>query len=138
MIMLRRTQPFFEFLSKHLSDDYFAYARKIWKEYFDFVEKNDHYCCHNIIQIFKKIQLVHFDLQDLVQICQAQVYNLEFKILQKQPDRQAKKKRKFEMPGNVKKLKDLRSLGQDVNVLMVSCTFLIKIAQNFCVLCKDA
>ena len=138
MDILKRTQPLFEFLSKQLSDEYFADARRFWTEYFDFVEKNNDYCCHNIIQIFKKIQMVHFDLQDIVQICRAQSYEIKFKIQQKRPDRQVKKKCKVDLADlELKKLKDLRSLGQDVNVLMVSCTFLIKIAQNSCFLCKD-
>ena len=61
--------------------------------------------------------MVHFDLQDLVQICRAQIYEIKFKIQQKRPDRQVKKKRKvdlgdLDLSGNIKKLKDLRSLGQ--------------------------
>jgi hypothetical protein len=136
MDILKRTQPFFEFLSKQLSDEYLADARKVWTEYFDFVEKNDNYCCHNIIHIFKNIQMVHFDLQELFQICRAQSYEIKFKIQQKRPDRQVKKKFKVDL-GKDNLLKNIRSLGQDVDLLMIRCTYLIKIAQNSCVLCKD-
>ena len=75
------TAIIFEFLSRQLSDEYLADARKIWTE--DFIDKNDDYCYHNIIQMFKKIQMVHF----------AQSYEIKFKILQKRQDRQVKKKR---------------------------------------------
>ena len=51
------------------------------------------YCCHNIIQMFKKIQMVHFD-----QICPAQNYEIKFKIQQKRQDtRHVKKKRKVDL-----------------------------------------
>ena len=119
MDILKRTLPFFEFLSKQLSDEYFADARRIWTEYFDFVEKNDDYCCHDIIHILKNIQMVHFDLQELVQICcRAQSYEIIFKIQQKQPERQEKKKCKVDL-GKDNLLKDIRSLGQDIDVLMI-------------------
>ena len=113
MDILKRTQPFFEFLSKQLSDEYFADARRIWTEYLDFVEKNDDYCCHNIIHIFKNIQMIQFHLQGLVQICRAQSYEIKFKIQQKRPDRQVKKKCKVDL-GKDNLLKDIRLLGQDI------------------------
>ena len=69
MDILRQTRPYFEFLSKQLlSDKDVADAEtKIWKKYFDFVEKNDNYCCHKIIQVFKRIQMIHILLQDVIQ-----------------------------------------------------------------------
>ena len=80
--------------------------------------------------------MVHFDLQELVQICRAQSYEIKFKIQQKRPDRQVKKKCKVDL-GKDNLLKNIRSLGQNVDLLMIRCTYLIKIAQNSCVLCKD-
>ena len=63
--------------------------------------------------------MVHFDLQELVQICcRAQSYEIIFKIQQKQPERQEKKKCKVDL-GKDNLLKDIRSLGQDIDVLMI-------------------
>ena len=68
MRILRRTQPYFEFLSKQLSDEDFDAAdeRKMWRDFFDLMQN---YSCHKIIQIFKRIQMIHTVLQDLVQDC---------------------------------------------------------------------
>ena len=66
ILRCRQIQLLFEFLNKKLSDEDFANARKTWKEYFDFIEKND-YSCHYLIQNVKRIQKLHVDLQDLSQ-----------------------------------------------------------------------
>ena len=65
--MLRQTRPYFEFLSKQLlsEEDAADAETKIWKKYFDFVEFD--YCCHQIMQVFKRIQMIHIILQDVIQ-----------------------------------------------------------------------
>ena len=67
MDILRQTRPYFDFLSKQLlsEEDAADAETKIWKKYFDFVEKN--YCCHKIMQVFKRIQMIHIILQDVIQ-----------------------------------------------------------------------
>ena len=69
MDILRQTCPYLEFLSKQLlsEEDAADAPTKIWKRYFDFVEKNDDYCCHKIIEVFKRIQMIHILLQDVIQ-----------------------------------------------------------------------
>ena len=72
MDILRQTRPYFEFLSKQiLSEEDFAIdaENEIWKIYFDFVEKNEKFCCHKIIQGFKRFQMIHVVLQDVIQDC---------------------------------------------------------------------
>ena len=90
MKILRRTQPYFEFLSKQLSDEDFdaANERKILRDIFDLIEAklelslikaNGNYSCHKIIQIFKRIQMIHTVLQDLTQNCPVyEVFRKEF------------------------------------------------------------
>lgn len=74
---LRKTQPFFEFLNNQLSSNRkaknsaFNETKKNWiKEFFDSIEilaKNDDFSCQNLIQLFKKIQVVvHAALQGVV------------------------------------------------------------------------
>ena len=65
--ILRQTRPYFEFLSKQLlsEEDAADAETKIWKKYFDFVEFD--YCCHQIMQVFKRIQMIHIILQDVIQ-----------------------------------------------------------------------
>ena len=74
---LRKTQPFFEFLNNQLSSNReaknssFNETKKNWiKEFFDSIEilaKNDNFSCQNLIQLFKKIQVVvHAALQGVV------------------------------------------------------------------------
>ena len=70
--------------------------------------------------------MVHFDLQELFQICRAQSYEIKFKIQQKRPDRQVKKKCNVDL-GKDNLLKNIRSLCQDIDVLMIRCNYLIKI-----------
>ena len=55
--------------------------RKNWKEFFECIEirsKNDEFSCQKMIQIFKKIQLVHSAVQDVVHDCP------DFKVFQKE------------------------------------------------------
>ena len=70
MDILRQTKSYFEFLSL-LSDEDFAddVKRKFSKEYFDFLEKNEDFCSQNIIKSFKRIQMIHIILQDVIQDC---------------------------------------------------------------------
>ena len=106
-ILSKQTQPFFEFLSKKLSKVDFADARKTWKEYFDFVEKNDCFC-QKIIKNYKRIQNIQVHLQDLSQGCQR--FEVKFRFaLRKKLDRQVKKKIKPQKPKNYEKLKELKA-----------------------------
>jgi hypothetical protein len=106
-ILSKQTQPFFEFLSKKLSKVDFADARKTWKEYFDFVEKND-YFCQKIIKNYKRIQNIQVHLQDLSHGCQR--FEVKFRFaLRKKLDRQVKKKIKPQKPKNYEKLKELKA-----------------------------
>ena len=67
MDILRRTQPYFKFVSKQLlSDEDFASDAE---RYFDSIEKNDKFCCREIIQVFWRIQMIHIVLQDVIQDC---------------------------------------------------------------------
>ena len=81
MEILRQTQPYFKFLGNQLlkeniSDDA---DRNFSKIYFDFVEKNEDDCCQNIIEIFKKVQMIHTVLQDLFKDCPVyHVFQKEF------------------------------------------------------------
>ena len=81
MNILRRTQPYFEFVSNQLSDEDLdaAAERKIWKDFFDLIETNGNNCCHKIIQFFKRIQMIHTILQGLIQGCPVyEVFQKEF------------------------------------------------------------
>ena len=69
--MLRQTQPYIEFLSDQLSSGSPEFAN-LWKEFFESIEdcsKDDHFSCQNMIQIIKKIQLVHCAVQGAVHDC---------------------------------------------------------------------
>ena len=67
MDILRPTQPYFKFVSKQLllDEDFASDAEK----YFDSIEKNDKLCCHKIIQVFRRIQMIYVVLQDVIQDC---------------------------------------------------------------------
>ena len=76
MDILRQTRPFFEFLSKQiLSEEDLAIETEntIWKRYFDLIEQNEELCnplcCHKIFQGFKRFQMIHIVLQDVIQDC---------------------------------------------------------------------
>jgi len=72
MGILRQTRPYFELLKKQLvteftdEDSIFNDERIFSESYFDFVEKNEDFCSQNIIKIFKRIQMIHVVLQDVV------------------------------------------------------------------------
>ena len=69
--MLRQTQPYIEFLSDQLSSGSPEFAN-LWKEFFECIEdcsKDDQFSCQKMIQIFKKIQLVHCAVQGAVHDC---------------------------------------------------------------------
>jgi hypothetical protein len=84
MDILRKTQPYFEFLSKLLKDEDFTENtddanRNFAKGYFDLVEKNEDYCSQNIIKIFKRIQMIRIVLQDGIEGCPVyEVFQKEF------------------------------------------------------------
>ena len=70
--IFKQTHPYFEFVSKQLlSDGNFnsVLPRNILERYFGYVEKSDEYSCREIIQIFKRIQMIHIVLQDVIQDC---------------------------------------------------------------------
>ena len=77
MNILRRTQPYFEFLSKQLlSGEDFVVA---WKDFFDYIGENEDYSCHKIVQSFKRIQMIYIVLQELIQDCPVyEVFQKEF------------------------------------------------------------
>ena len=55
--------------------------KKNWKEFFECIEirsKKDEFSCQQMIQVFKKIQLVHSALQDVVHDCP------DYKVFQKE------------------------------------------------------
>ena len=86
MDILRQTRPFFEFLSKQiLSEEDLAIETEntIWKRYFDLIEQNEELCnplcCHKIFQGFKRFQMIHIVLQDVIQDCPVyEVFQREF------------------------------------------------------------
>ena len=101
MNKLRQTQPYLELLDKQLLDEDFASETKICKEFFDHIEKNDIYCCSKVIQIFKRIQIIHVVLQDVIQDCPVyEVFQKELigeklnEEIQSQIDRAEKEKHK--------------------------------------------
>ena len=69
--IFRQIHPYFEFISKQLRDEDFdsVLPRNILERYFGYVEKSDEYSCHEIIQIFKRIQMIHIVLLDVIQDC---------------------------------------------------------------------
>ena len=73
MDILRQTRPYFELLKKQLvteftdEDSIFNDERIFSESYFDFVEKNEDFCSQNIIKIFKRFQMIHIVLQDVIQ-----------------------------------------------------------------------
>ena len=55
--------------------------KKNWNEFFECIEfrsKNEEFTCQQMIQVFKKIQLVHSALQDVVHDCP------DYKVLQEE------------------------------------------------------
>ena len=75
--ILRQTQPFFEFVSKQLLKDQDItdeakskfFARIFSEKCFDFIQEEEDFCCQNIIKTFKRIQMIHIVLQDVIQDC---------------------------------------------------------------------
>ena len=50
----------------------FYESKKNWKEFFDSIEinaKNDNFTCQNMIQLFKKIQVIYAALQGVIDDC---------------------------------------------------------------------
>ena len=89
MGILRKTLPYFEFLSKKLLKDedftenpYVASLkaeRNFVKGYFDVLEKSEDYCSQNIIKIFKNIQMIRIVLQDGIEDCPVyEIFKKEF------------------------------------------------------------
>ena len=86
MDILRQTLPYFEFLSKQiLSEEDLATETEnaIWKKYFYLIEQNEELCyplcCHKIFQGFKRFQMIHTVLQDVIQDCPVyEVFQREF------------------------------------------------------------
>ena len=81
--MLRQTKPYIVFLSNQLSGESPNFADEMknnWEEFFKCIEiraKNDRFFCQKMIWIFKKIQLVHCAVQDVVHDCS------DYKVFQK-------------------------------------------------------
>ena len=77
MDILRQTQPFFEFVSKQLlkDQDITDEAKSkisigYWsEECFDFIQEEEDFCCQKSIKAFKRIQMIHIVLQDVLQDC---------------------------------------------------------------------
>ena len=76
MGILRQTRPYFELISKQLNKGKFYTIaigvtfdaeRIFFESYCDFVEKNEDFCSQNIIKIFKRFQMIHIVLQDVIQ-----------------------------------------------------------------------
>ena len=84
MDILRQTRPYFELLKKQLVTEFtdegsiFNDERIFSESYFDFVGKNEDFCSQNIIKIFKRIQMIHIVLQDVVHECP------DYEVFQKQ------------------------------------------------------
>ena len=89
MDILRQTRPYFELLKKQLVTEFtdedsishsaiFNEERIFSESYFDFVGKNEDFCSQNIIKIFKRIQMIHIVLQDVVHECP------DYEVFQKQ------------------------------------------------------
>ena len=102
MDILRQTEPYFEFLSLLSNEDFANDAkRKFSKEYFDFLEaeEDEDFCSQSIIKSFKRIQMIHIILQDVIQDCPVyKVFQKEFigeklaEEIQLQIDRAVKEK----------------------------------------------
>jgi len=97
MDILRKTEPYFEFLNKRLLKDEFCAVDA--KKFFDRVEKNEDFCSQIVIKILKSIQIIHIVLQDVIFLCPVYpVFQKEFigeKLtleIQLQIDRVEKKK----------------------------------------------
>ena len=77
MDILRQTQPFFEFVSKQLLKDQnitdeakSKISIGYWsEECFDFIQEKEDFCCQKSIKAFKRIQMIHIVLQDVIQDC---------------------------------------------------------------------
>ena len=78
MGILRQTRPYFELVSKQfvanensaLLSAYpsaFDRERIFLENYCDIVENHEDFCSQNIIKIFKRIQMIHIGLQDVIQ-----------------------------------------------------------------------
>ena len=74
MGILRQTRPYFELVRKQFVTVQFANetstfdAERIFLEnYCDFVENHEDFCSQNVIKIFKRIQMIHIALQDVIQ-----------------------------------------------------------------------
>ena len=87
MDILRQTQPFFEFVSKQLlkDQDITDEAKSkisigYWsEECFDFIQEKEDFCCQKSIKAFKRIQMIHIALQDVIQDCPAyEVFQKKF------------------------------------------------------------
>ena len=86
--ILRQTQPFFEFLSKQLlsngdtENSASNETKNNWiKEFFDSIEicsKSDNFSSQKMIQLFKKIQVVHAIVQGVIRDCP------DYKVFQKE------------------------------------------------------
>ena len=100
MDILRQTEPYFEFLSLLSNEDFADDAiRKFSKEFSDFLEEDEDFYSQNIIKSFKRIQMIHIILQDVIQDCPVnKVFQKEFigeklaEEIQLQIDRAVKKK----------------------------------------------
>ena len=64
--ILRRTHTYFEIFSEQDENFTTDAERQIWKRY---TEKSDEKSCHKIIQVFKRLQMIHITLQDVIQDC---------------------------------------------------------------------
>ena len=138
MDILRKTQPYFEFLSKQLlkdedfTEDSDDANRNFVKGYFDFVEKKEDYCSQNIIRIFKRIQMIHIVLRDGIEDCPVyEVFQKEFignKLageIQLQIERAEKEKQDHNMCANCsfesrfawlfEKITQIKALRNEVN-----------------------
>ena len=87
MKILRQTQPYIQFLTNQLSSvkqsshpldrsvscpNFGNEMKKNWEEFFECIEirsKNDEFSCQQMIQVFKKIQLVYSAVQGVVHDC---------------------------------------------------------------------
>ena len=116
MKILRKTEPYFEFSSQLFNEDFADVAKKkISKEYFDILEKNEDVCSQIIIKKFKRIQMIHMILQDVIQDCPFyKVFQKEFigeklaEEIQLQTDTAVKAKRPKKLFEAIASLKECR------------------------------